>query len=176
MVCTICGDREITGITLCKDCLVKIVERRARTAISAAKLWKDANVAVVNDGSCGGKVNEHLARKLVTIAKITLLKSAPKNKYDLVFLPQTADDEAQKLLDFMLDSRKAYRRAENAVLMLRHSLGSEIESYAGIKSIKYAATGKKKSTTSSLITDLEKKFPGTTFSLAKTCEQIKWQE
>ena len=171
MKCDACAKEREFGTALCRGCLTKVVEKRARKELGRARIAKGAKIAIVNDGSCQGAVNEFIARKLITIAKLTVLKKAPQQGHGLILLPDTADTEAQRFLEAML-GRKSRAIVPSGAKLLRDSLGSEVRVYAAIKRIKYKAS-EKKTDVAELIGKLEEKYRGTTFSLAKSARQLE---
>jgi len=151
--------------------LVKVIEKRARKRLSKSGIARDSRVVVVNDGSCEGEVNAFLIKKLVTITKnIKYVKKLQKNTYDVVSVPDTADKEAERFLEFMLNFSSA-KDMKRAVKLMKDSLSSEVAAYAKIKRIKYA--GKNHMSDVALLLERLERNKGTKFALAKLSERIK---
>ena len=171
MNCTICSRKAAENTELCGKCIVKVVEKRARKRLAKRRIMKDSRVLVVNDGRCEGEVNSYLVKKLVTSTKnIEYAKNLHGNSYDFVALPDTADTEAERFLDFMLNSN-VIKSQKNAVKLLKDSMASEVADYAKIKRIKYAK--KMKESSISLLLERLDRYKGTKFALAKISEKIK---
>ena len=165
MVCD-CGKQEVFGIGKCGNCLVRVVEKRAKKALSSHPV-RNASIVIVNDGSCAGQVNAYLVNTLVTKAKsIRQVKEPPKGDV-MVFLPNTADMEAEELLEFMFKSRSRSK----SVKLVKDSLESELIVYAKIKGIKHRSR-KKKSDTAVMLDEIEKSFKGSKYSLARAAEKL----
>lgn len=170
MKCSACTNEATKSTDLCRNCLVRAIEKRARKELGKASLTKGMKIAAVNDGSCAGMVNEYLARKFITITPVKSIKKA-KNGFDLVLTAETANDQAEKMMGWMLNSEKQ-EEPKNSAGMLRDSLLSEVKAYAAIKNIKYKAD-KRIGSTSGIIADLESKYKGATFSIARSYEKLR---
>ena len=176
MNCGSCGKR--TGSNdLCMSCSANAVEKRAKKTLSKSGILKDSGIMVVNDGSCEGEVNANLVKKLVTATKnIKYVKNIPENSssYDFISIPDTADTQAEELMDFMLNAN-AEKSPAGAVRLLKDSLGSEVAAYAKTKRIKYR---KRETCTdvAALIYKLENRCKGTIHALAKASGQVKWRK
>ena len=92
---------------LCGDCLVKIVEKRARKAIQNKSAFQ--KIAVVNDGSCEGEVNRYLAEKTLGKEKIEVSKEQ-KSRKEFVCVPDTADKTAERLIEVVLGPQKPLKK------------------------------------------------------------------
>tara|TARA_Y100000310_G_scaffold345848_1_gene471288 strand:+ start:5453 stop:5908 length:456 start_codon:yes stop_codon:yes gene_type:complete len=151
---------------------MKTIEKRTRKEISKNSV-RNAKILVVNDGNCNGEVNAYLIKKIVTITdKINYAKKMRNNKdYDFISVSDTADDEANRFLEFMLNSSKE-KSPKKIIKLLKKSLSSEVFAYAEIKRIKYSK--KTKSSEISLLDKLEEQYKGSKQGLSKASEKLEW--
>ena len=174
MKCILCDKPRFKSREFCRDCIVRTVEKRAAKARHRAKLFRGARLALVNSGNAAGEVNLHLFRKLVTIeGNVRILKKPPKNpeRYDFVFVPETADDMAGQLLKRMLGSHDE-ASPKNFARLLGDSTLKDAESYAGIKKIRHAPDGRT-SEEFQMLRRMECRYNGTVHALAKAAEQLE---
>lgn len=174
MKCILCDKPRFKSREFCRDCIVRTFEKRAAKARHRAKLFRGARLALVNSGNAPGEVNLYLFRKLVTIeGNVKVLKKLPKNseRYDFVFVPETADDRAGQLLKRMLGSHDE-DSPKNFVRLLGDSMLKDAESYADIKKIMHAPEGRK-SEEFCMLHRMEDRYKGTVHALAKAAEQLE---
>ena len=173
MKCGNCG-KPVQSRNPCGDCLVKIVEKRARKAMRNKRILPDSGVLLVNDGSCEGEVNLHLAGKLLDPKNIKV-KAEPENGSDFICVPDTADKIAGDFLDSMLSSNVFAgdeKKTTGVIRLLGDSISEEVHAYAKEKGIEFRE-GKEKSAINSMTDRLEQKHKGTKFALAKSAEILK---
>jgi len=151
------------------NCFVNLVEKRARKELRG--LFRDAKILVVSDGSCRGEVNFYLAKKLVSITHNIKKSSAVESEFDFVFLPNTADTEAEKFIHSMLGNGES--QSPKAVKLLKNSLMKEVEKYAKIKGIEYEIPDEPKSDEAEMLDGLENKYKGTKFALVKVSKELE---
>ena len=171
MNCSSCGHEVESG--LCGSCMVRIIEKRARKAIQNKGVFPEAKIRVVNDGSCEGEVNLHLARKLFGLKNIGVsAKPETGAESSFICVPDTADKTAADFLHSMLNSDVLAGNKADAVVKIRllgDSLSEEVLAYAKAKGISFRAK-KEVSSIKSMIDGLEAKYKGTKFALAKSAE------
>ena len=157
MTCNRCGKKNTEE--LCDNCLIKVIEKRAKKAIAKAGITKNATIA--DDGSCEGRVSRYLAKRLIKDMKAG--KSAS-------ITAETADRKAEKLLERMLESRNS---KEDGASILSESTSEEVFRYAKIRKIKYNKPTEHKKGIKKLLEKLEKRNKGTKTALARAAEQLK---
>ena len=173
MKCCNCG-KPVESRDFCGNCLVKTIEKRARKAMQKKGIRPSSKIMVVNDGSCEGEVNLHLAGELFD-PKNTKVKAELETGSDFICVPDTADKIAGDFLDSMLNSGIPVQdeAGSNAIIrLLGDSLSEEVFAYAKTKAIQFRE-GKQSYVTVPIIDKLEERHKGTKFALAKSAKMLK---
>jgi len=173
MKCANCSHEAIENADMCSNCLVNVIERRARKILGKSGLFRNAKILAINDGSCEGEVNAHLIKKIIRVTQnIDFGKNYPKTgAYDFIASPDTADSQAEYFLEGMLGSNEDMPE-DRMIRLLGDSLASEVAAYAKLKGIK-CVKRTTRSDVAVLAENFEKKHKGAKFGLAKSSKLIK---
>jgi len=178
---------------LCRECFLKVIEKRLRKDIRAAKsIQKNDKILLINNESKEYYVGEFLLKSIIKqlpvkiyVKKSKSLKMPQKisKKYDKIIIPWSLDDEAEEFLNNIVgkNQNKSKKSAESKkeIRILKNISEEEIEFFAKIKKFKYKSAetktkaAKSRSKTKKMLDELEKRYPGYKFSLLNSIKQVK---
>lgn len=147
----------------CKDCFMKLIEKRVRKDIRQDKDIKPGKtIELLNDGSKEFKITKLF---LKNIFEKNLEVKEVKETREKTFIPTNMDREVNHELEVYLKN-KSYE--SNGKKLLDNVLEEEIIHICKIKNISYEKTTKD----NPLLRGLEQKYPDTKFGLAKSFKNI----
>jgi len=158
---------------LCQPCFLQTVEKRARKHLrTTSPIKRGEKICVIVDESKESKLAEYfLEHVFETIPceteKRPLNDVGDLSPFDKVFYPLDADDQAGEFLLKVFKGTEGPKRLS----ILSNTLDSEIKLYMDLK----AWTYKEHKTTekAQIIKELEAMYPGSTFGLMKSKQQLE---
>lgn len=165
----------------CGSCFCQIIEKRVRKEIRQGNLLsKNDKVLILDDNSERSALTKYLLKSIISdptisvkIKKISAYDENKnynqKNKFDKVAIPWVLEDEAKNYIKFFLENKKTKIMHEGDIIKpLIGVLEREAAAFAKIKNIKFKKSEKTKDDIEKMIEKMDKKYPGTKFSILKT--------
>ncbi len=175
--CTKEVEYEMPNQELCQTCFLELIESRAKKALSKQNLKKGDKILIIDDGSKEFLVGEYLFRKLMQKVPIVIeikkkdainLENAQK-EYTAIILPQDMDDEAESLIDAMINNKTLQKN--KIINVLQNVYDREVKIFADIKKFKY--TEQEKSKIQNALNKIEQKYPQAQFAMVQNIKALK---
>ncbi len=190
--CVKCGKPAsvvVQNLYACKDCFLKIIEKRVRKEIRVNKLIKkNDKILIIDNSSPEFLVGEYLLKKIIKglPAEISVKKSPYtigkefNGSFNKIIIPWNADMEDEYFLKSIFENKKAAYighfsiRGRLYIKPLINVLSREIIEFCKIKGLKANGLNKKKqkSPVFDMLEDLESEYPEIKFSLLKNIKEI----
>ncbi len=181
-LCVKCGKKPFFNVLnkLCEPCFLEVVEKRVRRFVRGKDLFKkNSNVLLVDDGSAEAKVGEFLFKSIfkdfplkfeVVEKQFSDISSKDIENHDRIIVPWNLDMDAENLLSSIFHKKNIPPDNNKFVKLLSSLSKEEIVEFARLKG--FVFTQKSISEASKFIDLIEKKYPGTKFSIINSREKL----
>jgi hypothetical protein len=161
-----CSQPAVTNFShlspLCKSCFVDVIERRCRKAAKDAGWLKPSQKVFIDlNDTMQGRALEHIFGRVFKSLPVAPVLAA---QAEVIILGKTADDEAEDFLDHVFSGTLLPER--KAMNLLANVSAAELEKYCELQGI--TGLPRQKSELRAHLEAVEKKYPGTMFSLQKS--------
>lgn len=188
MRCVKCGKAaEEKSIAACKNCFVKIIEKRVRKEIRINRLFRKGDrVALIDDKSAEAKVSGFMIKSI--LGNLPMEFSVKKADYhlgklsggksDKVIIPWCADLESEYLLSCVFENKNPehlghfMKGGKMYIKLLLPLIRREVEEFARIKGLRYYKK-KKKSQAMKMLDTLETEYPDIKFGVLRSSRELK---
>lgn len=156
---------------LCQPCFFQTVERRARKYLRVTSpIKKGEKICVLLDESKESKLAEYFLDHIFEGVPCEVEKKnlgEEVSGFDKVFYPLDADDQAGEFLAKVFTGEKGPEK----LTVLGNTLDSEVKLFMELKGWEYEE--KETSEKAEMIKELEAMYPGSTFGLMKSKQQLE---
>jgi len=173
MKCSKCKKESEIKLThlrdLCKTCFLFTIEKRIRKELrQKASVKRNEKLAIIDDGSKEAKILNYFLKNILKDMPIEIFfVKKLDGKYDKLFAPHNANQEADLFLQYIFDNKITQNKGVKLLKVVsaeEMSIIADILEFSGIeRDLKY----------SGLLDKFEKKYPGTVFSIVKSIEIIE---
>ncbi len=188
MICVKCKGKQgkhgiYSGELLCDSCFCKIIEKRVRREVRLSRIFsKNDRILVLNDGSKEYKIGRLLLKSIIKDLPVEIsekkgvfdINKLGKSKEDRIIVPWSLDKEINLYLRNMFEGKKQEKLGhiveKKYVKLLRNVMDSELKVFAEINKIIIKDESKTKDEIKEMLEDIEKKYPGSKFSLLKSID------
>jgi len=182
MKCVKCNkNKAIVKVSnLCRKCFLEVIEKRVRKELRLKELIKkDDSLLIIDDESCDAKNLIFLIKKIIkgmpVNIKVKKGKYLPDKKISFkgkVIVPWSLDDEVSLFLKYFFENKpiKYIDHYGNIIKPFIVVLDEESKLFAGFMKFKFKE--KRKDSIKEFLDKMEKKYPGTKFSIRKSIRQI----
>ena len=178
MLCNKCKHKEAVAHlkhlgALCKPCFCEIIERRVRKDLRQySPLKRGQNVLLLNDAGKESVMSSHILTALAQdiafiLEERPLATPGDISSFASVFYPHDADDLAAGFLQGIFSGATH----KEQLTLLRSILDIEVQTYCELKELAFAPMAVDAFKES--LKTLEKNYPGSTFGLLKSKEQLE---
>jgi hypothetical protein len=156
---------EYAGNHYCERHFLELMEKRVRKHIRVlGKIDEKKEYCLLDDGSSEFQLTKYFLERIYSgRLKLKIVKTCKKNASELI-VPTNLDEQALIFLDEFLKNKK---KTEKRIMPLEVLLQKEVELLCGILAIKFKPRVKR-----NILDDLEKRHPGTMFSLFKSRQNL----
>lgn len=165
-----CGKKTMKRSKYCKQCFMKIFEKRIRRELQKNPWFKKGEkVLILEDNSCKTDIIKQQVVPLIKTAKIPV-KIGKKiiSKGERIISPENLEDFIADFLKKILKNQTW--KKDEIIRPLRQLTDTEIKQYAELKNLK--KNKRKKDPILTFINKMEKEYPEIKFTLLKTSQQL----
>ena len=153
-------DLSTTG-KLCMSCFCNIIEKRIRKGLRRQNIKKGEVLVIKDTETPEGAMSLYILQKVLKNFPCTISSTGD---HDRLIIPTNAEQEAATVLECLFHHKPLPKAA---LKPLQHILAEEVNLYVDYKKLSYSEA-LPKHPLNSVVQDIEKRYPGSLFSLLKS--------
>jgi hypothetical protein len=183
--CSKDADVKIEDKNFCSDCFCEVIEKRVKKDVRNQRIFSTndknkiksgMNILILDDGYLLKSIikDRRISLEAEKIKLFNIKKDYdPKKRYDKMIVPWNLDDEAAEYISSLLQGIMSKRKDDKkTIIPLIGVTDNEALIFSKIKKLKYKIN-KQHNDARIMIEKLDKKYPGTKFSILKTIRKTR---